>query len=120
MSRTNVARSLRRLSPSAEEHLWKAVRNRRLGGLKFRRQVPIDRYIVDFACNEAMLVVELDGPFHDPERDARRDEIIERCGFLVLRYASKRVIEEREGVLMEILNTAEIAGAGPPTTSSSP
>ncbi len=111
MPRVAVARALRRRSPLAERRLWDSIRGRKLSGLKFRRQHPIDRYFVDFACVEAMLVVELDGPFHDAQRDARRDQIIEAAGYLVLRFPNQQVLDAREIVLAEILRTAEIAGA---------
>ncbi|TDM99577.1 hypothetical protein CEE86_13930, partial [Lactobacillus crispatus] len=61
---TPRARSLRRTQTSAEAKLWRVLRNRALNGWKFRRQHPIDRYIVDFACIEAKLIVEVDGATH--------------------------------------------------------
>lgn len=58
------ARQLRRNETAAERRLWQALRDRKLGGMKFRRQVPIGRYIVDFVSFERRLVVELDGGQH--------------------------------------------------------
>ena len=58
------ARHLRRNQTTAEAKLWRVLRNRALNGWKFRRQYPIDRFIVDFACVEARLVVEVDGATH--------------------------------------------------------
>jgi very-short-patch-repair endonuclease len=62
--RTARARDLRANSTDAERKLWAALGGRRLGGFKFRRQVPIDRHFADFACVEARLIVELDGSQH--------------------------------------------------------
>ena len=59
------ARDLRHNATSPEQRLWSVLRGRRLGGLKFRRQEPIDQYIVDFGCRELKLVVELDGSSHE-------------------------------------------------------
>ena len=94
--------------------MWEVVRNRRLGGLKFRRQVSIDRYVVDFACVDARLVVELDGPFHDAEHDAGRTRVIEAKGWLVLRFASKDVINGDINVCAEILRHVEVCDGAHP------
>src|SRR6267143_1179263 len=67
------ARAFRRTSSVTEDLLWQMLRDRKLDGLKFRRQVPMGPYILDFLCLRHRLVVEADGPFHDPEHDARRD-----------------------------------------------
>jgi len=67
------------------------LRNRRLEGLKFRRQVPLGRYVVDFACLEHRLIVEADGPFHDPDHDAERDQWLASQGFRVLRFPNDRI-----------------------------
>jgi very-short-patch-repair endonuclease len=68
-----MARALRRSAPATETLLWSLLRDRRLDGLKFRRQVPLGPYVADFVCLRHRLIVEADGPFHDPEADARRD-----------------------------------------------
>ena len=68
------ARSLRRRAPVTERQLWTLLRDRRLADLKFRRQVPMGPYVLDFVCFQHRLIVEADGPFHDPEHDARRDQ----------------------------------------------
>jgi very-short-patch-repair endonuclease len=109
---TQLARTLRQRSTSAETLLWSAVRGRRLGGLKFRRQVQIGRYIVDFACLEIRLVVELDGPCHETteDYDRKRTEVIEASGWMVVRFPTKEVVEEREGVLIKILELARQIG----------
>jgi very-short-patch-repair endonuclease len=108
------ARSLRRREVSAERMLWESVRNRALAGLKFRRQVPIGRYVVDFVCYDARLVIELDGPWHEGrfDQDRERTRIIEAQGWLVLRFPSRSVIEARADVLMQIMRHVELARGG--------
>ena len=103
--RTIRARTLRRDQTDAERKLWSMLRNRQLGGRKFRRQVPIDRYFVDFACVEAKLVVELDGGQHADQiaYDAERTQVIEMCGWRVIRFWNHDVLRESEGVADAIL-----------------
>jgi very-short-patch-repair endonuclease len=82
----NFSRRLRRNATKAEKTLWRLLRDRRLTGFKFRRQVPIGPYIADFVCYEAKLVVELDGSQHaESMRDMVRDDELYRRGFRVLR-----------------------------------
>jgi very-short-patch-repair endonuclease len=71
-----AARQMRREPTAAEERLWGAVRNRRLGGLKFRRQVAMGRFVLDLYCPAAKLAIEVDGSVHDAQavRDAERSE----------------------------------------------
>ena len=82
---------LRREQTKAEEIVWRSLRNNQLG-LKFRRQVPIGALIVDFACVEARLVVEVDGPSHEtPEgraSDAWRDRCLREQGWRVVRVSN--------------------------------
>ena len=101
------ARRLRRGQTLAEEKLWAIVRGRRLDGFKFRRQVPIDRYFADFVCRDANLIVELDGASHDEreDHDARRTEVLERCGFRVLRFDNDRALVD-PGVVAEAISAA--------------
>lgn len=93
--RVKQARSLRREMTNAEVLLWRALRNRGLDGLKFRRQVPIGPFIADFACVDRRLIVELDGRPHDePEQqlhDRKRDAWFETSGWRVLRLLNERV-----------------------------
>ena len=65
-----VARVLRRHETAAEALLWQAIRNRKLNGRKFRRQVPIGAFVVDFYCASERLVIELDGPIHEDQQEA--------------------------------------------------
>ena len=97
---------LRAEATDVERVLWAALRNRRLGGFKFRRQWTIGRYIVDFACIDAMLIIELDGGQHDPEVDAPRTADLETAGYRVVRFWNNDVIDNRDGVLDAILAVA--------------
>ena len=101
------ARDLRRNSTDAERLLWKHLRNRGLAGLKFRRQVPVDRYIADFLCESAGIVVEVDGGQHASNTlsDARRELVLTECGYLVLRFWNNDVLGNIEGVLTTILDS---------------
>ena len=98
------ARSLRRNRTEAEARLWGLLRDRRLVGFKFRRQVPVGRYVVDFACFDARLVVELDGSQHfESARDVRRDAELTARGFEVLRVWNNELWDNRDGVLEGVL-----------------
>ena len=107
-SRVTIARSLRHAQTDAERALWFRLRDRRLGGLKFRRQVPIGSYIVDFCCEHARLVVELDGGQHGERntQDAKRTADLDARGYLVLRFWNNDVIDNIDGVLETIIATA--------------
>jgi very-short-patch-repair endonuclease len=87
------------------------ISNRQLGGFKFRRQYPIDRYFVDFACREASLVVEIDGGQHaiNLDYDAERTEVLERAGWKVIRFLNSQVLDEAVGVLDVILSELNLA-----------
>jgi len=103
------ARSLRASQPSAEARLWQALRNRRLARWKFRRQHPIDRHIVDFVTIDGKLIVEVDGVTHaEPSelaRDKARSDVLEACGFLVVRVSNTDVYDNLEGLLEMIEST---------------
>jgi very-short-patch-repair endonuclease len=103
-----TARRLRRDQTDAERKLWFRLRDRRLDGLKFRRQVPIDRYVVDFCCESARLIVELDGGQHAERsaEDAARTAALEARGYLVLRFWNNEVLQNMDGVLEVIASTA--------------
>src|ERR1043166_6920659 len=103
--KVSFARRLRRNQTDAERVLWFRVRDRRLNGLKFKRQVPIDKYVVDFSCAEAKLIVELDGGQHATCDETNRTVVLEAMGYLVLRFWNNDVLQNTEGVLEEILNT---------------
>ncbi|GJD32859.1 hypothetical protein PMNALOAF_4139 [Methylobacterium adhaesivum] len=103
----NRATSLRRTTTGAEAKLWTVLRGARLNGWKFRRQHPIDRFVVDFACLKAKLVVEVDGATHgspaERDRDAERTRVIEAAGFQVIRIGNTDIRDTLDGVLQSIL-----------------
>ena len=97
------ARALRASQTSAEAKLWQALRNRKLARRKFRRQHPIDKYVVDFVTIEGKLIVEVDGVTHSTPReiadDADRTKLLEAFGFHVVRVTNTDVYENLDGVL---------------------
>ena len=101
MKRLQFARRLRTDMTDAERRLWWRLRGRRFDGYKFRRQMPIEGYIADFASVEAKLIIELDGGQHAValERDRRRTEVIETAGYLVMRFWNTDVLSNTDGVL---------------------
>ncbi len=105
------ARMLRANQTKAEQTLWFELRSRRLQGFKFRRQVPIGRFVVDFLCTEKQLIVEVDGGQHSQNTDAERDRWLCDQSYTVLRYWNNEVLENLDGVLEDILanlqNTAD-------------
>src|ERR1700732_92266 len=110
------ARRLRRNQTDAERVLWFRLRDRRLHGLKFKCQVPIDRFVVDFCCEHARLIIEVDGgqPATRTAEDLSRTRILEAMGYLVLRFWNNDVIQNIDGVLEEILSTLEQHRSEPP------
>ena len=99
------ARILRVEMSDAERMLWRHLRNRELTGFKFRRQYPVCRYIVDFICLEAGLVVELDGGQHAGlAADAARTRSLEDLGYLVLRFWNNEALTQTEAVLAVIFD----------------
>jgi very-short-patch-repair endonuclease len=100
------ARKLRQSMTDAERGLWSGLRDRRLEGLKFRRQQPIGAYIADFVCVEAMLVVEADGSQHRAderlEYDWRRTQIMGAEGCCVLRFDNVEILRHPGQVLSKI------------------
>ncbi|PBC01071.1 endonuclease domain-containing protein [Mesorhizobium sp. WSM3860] len=112
------ARAMRSDSTKAENILWQALRNRQLEGLKFKRQVPLDGYILDFACFEAKLILEVDGGQHsESQRDAERDRHFAMKGFRTVRFWNDEVVRNIDGCCLTIL--AEIrkgsSQANPPS-----
>ena len=99
-----TARRLRRSQTDAERILWFRLRDRRFDGWKFRRQFPIDRFIVDFFCADAHLIIELDGGQHAvrAQHDRQRTRILEAMGYLVLRLWNNDVTKNIDGVLQAI------------------
>jgi len=99
---------MRREPTAGEREMWERLRRRKLRGLRFRRQVVIDRFIVDFFCPQFRMVVEVDGPIHEErqERDAKRTQALEALGLLVLRFSNEEVLSEGDAVVERILRTA--------------
>jgi very-short-patch-repair endonuclease len=103
--RLRNARKLRSESTDAEKKLWLRLRGRRLESWKFRRQVGMGHYIVDFFCLKAKLIIEVDGGQHDWERakDDVRTRYLEGLGFRVIRFWNNDVLMNTDGVLEQIL-----------------
>jgi very-short-patch-repair endonuclease len=99
------ARDLRSKPTEAEALLWQHLRARRFDGYKFRRQRPVGPYFADFACVEYGLVVELDGGQHSEQTsyDLKRTALIEQAGFQVLRFWNNEILQNTEGVLLQIV-----------------
>jgi very-short-patch-repair endonuclease len=98
------ARVLRRAMTDAELRMWYHLRAGRFLGLKFRRQVPLGNYIVDFICPSALLIVELDGGQHAERiaQDEERSRWLQGQGYRVIRFWNSDVLGNLEGVLQEI------------------
>jgi len=113
---TNRSRELRQSQTDVEAKLWRHLRDRRLGGYKFRRQYPFGRYVVDFVCIEQRVIVEVDGGQHinQAKYDVRRANYLNRIGFTVLRYWDDDALLRTEDVLENILmHMATIKRASP-------
>ena len=107
------ARRLRKMMTDAEQALWRLLHDRQVDGYRFRRQVPIGRYIVDFACLDVGLVVEVDGGQHaiNQDDDKVRDAWLAKEGYRVLRFWNNDVLANREGVLLTIRDALKAAEA---------
>ncbi|MEO5596025.1 MAG: endonuclease domain-containing protein [Lysobacteraceae bacterium] len=101
------AHALRSGSTDAEQRLWHCLRGRQLDGLKFRRQHPMHPYIVDFYCDAAKLVIELDGSQHTDEGDKARSLALEARGVKVLRLWNHEVLTQTESVIAAIWNAVQ-------------
>ena len=101
------ARELRKSMTPAETLLWKALKGRGCAGVKFRRQVGIRDFVVDFCSLECRLIIEVDGGIHDAQQqyDAERDDMLRRWGFHILRFSNDAVVYDLSGVLTEIITT---------------
>jgi len=100
------AKNLRKQSTDTEIHLWYYLRANRLG-YKFKRQVPIGNYIVDFVCLEKRLIIELDGGQHSDNQkyDMDRTAWLDERGFEVLRFWNHDVLQQTESVIEIIIQT---------------
>ncbi len=108
MSSTARARQLRDAT-NAEQALWRHMRDRQLGGHRFRRQQPLGQYIVDFVCLDRRLIVEVDGGHHVEQvgRDEQRTAWLDSQGFRVLRFWNNQVLTEIEGITQAIMIALE-------------
>ncbi len=110
------ARRLRTTSTDEEALLWALLRNRRFAEYKFRRQVPIGRYVADFVCHSAKLVVELDGSQHvESQHDWERDAAIARHGYRILRVWNNELAHARGSVLDAIWYALQPSPGGDPS-----
>lgn len=104
------SRQLRSEMTAAETHLWQHLRARQVCGKKFRRQHPVGKYILDFACIEARLAIEVDGGQHNElqSHDNQRTAWLEVQGWRVLRFWNNEVLQNIEGVLGEVVNALTV------------
>jgi uroporphyrinogen-III synthase len=100
------ARQMRKEHTRAETAAWEMLRNRKTLGLKFRRQVPIDRYIVDFFCPEIRLIIEIDGGVHNQSEQAKWDEErngrLQELGYKILHVPNEDVFNDLEWLTEKI------------------
>ncbi len=114
------ARSLRQTQTDAEGLLWHYLRNKRLGGYKFRRQHPMGKYIADFVCLSRKLIIELDGGHHAKENDydEERDRFLQNEGYRVMRFWNNEILESCMGVLEKVFDALEFPP--PPPEAATP
>jgi len=115
---------MRREPTEPEKLLWLELRDRRLGGFKFRRQATIGRRIVDFFCPEKGLVIEIDGHTHDRDADLIRDAVLQQAtGFRTIRFTNREVMDNMDGVktaLLCALHAGEDRWSGRRSTTPNP
>lgn len=101
---TAYAQQMRTNATEPEKRLWRAIRAKRFAGIKFRRQKVIGPYIVDFACREPMLAIELDGDSHASREnyDRERSEYLKNEGYTVVRFTNSEILSNLDGVLNAI------------------
>jgi len=96
-------KKLRSLPTKAEYVLWQELRKEKIG-YRFRRQVSIDAFIVDFYCHELKLIIEVDGPIHNEQKDYDeiREEYLKNLGYSILRFTNEEVLFYRENTIQKI------------------
>ncbi len=116
------ARKLRKNATAAERKFWHRLRALKVLGQKFRRQVPIDLFIVDFACLPHRLIIEVDGATHSTDgeiaSDLRRQRYLESQGFMVLRFSNNDVVSNVDGVMDVVVGVLD--GLSSETTAPTP
>jgi very-short-patch-repair endonuclease len=107
----DLAREMRKDMTEAEKALWARIRRQQVDGLRFRKQHPIGRYIVDFCCFESRLIIEVDGDVHDgrEEYDRNRDAFLSGGGYSVLRFRNDEVLQRMDSVIEAIRSAARQA-----------
>ncbi|QTR48786.1 endonuclease domain-containing protein [Candidatus Thiothrix anitrata] len=100
----DLARNLRKNMTTPEQQLWDTLRKRQLDGYRFRRQTPLGRYIADFVCLEARLVIELDGNHHHEQQgyDRERDHWMQQQNFQVLRFWNHEILNHPQVAIQQI------------------
>ena len=107
----HFAKTMRTDATLAENLLWQVLRNRQLEGFKFKRQVPLEGYILDFVCFEARLIVEVDGFQHaESGRDLARDAFFHGQGFRILRFWNEEIVRNLDGACLTILSELRNTG----------
>jgi very-short-patch-repair endonuclease len=114
-----VARDFRKAPTPSEAILWRALRGKQLEGLKFRRQQPVGPFVVDFYCPQCRLVVEVDGPIHETQREAdrSRQSLLEELGLRFVRVSAGLVENDLPaalGMIQAALQEASPSGAPAP------
>ena len=106
----NLARKLRKNSTLGEALLWNKLKGKQLFGYKFIRQIPINKYIVDFYCRELKLIIEIDGFTHNYKIDAdiERQKVLEKEGYAVIRFQEREVREDLHNVIQRIVDWTEM------------
>lgn len=96
-----AAKKLRKNQTKTEIILWNSIKAKQLNGFKFRRQVPYDRFILDFLCSEKKLIIEVDGSSHNgfEDKDNERDNYFEAKGYIVLRFCNNDILYALDNVL---------------------
>ena len=107
---TLLARDMRKNMTLSEKILWQKLKNKQIGGFRFRRQHPIYRYVLDFYCFEKMLAIEIDGNAHigKEEYDEYRDDFLKTIGIKTLRFNDNEVINDMKTVLKKIKEALNI------------
>ena len=105
-SSVTKSRSLRKRATPAETILWEEIRNRKLGGLKFRRQYPVLGFTLDFYCAEKSMGIELDGPIHDTQKeyDGWREKLILEKDIRIVRFSNQEIVKNLVEVKKKILD----------------
>ncbi len=103
----SFAKALRKRMTPQEKILWEELRRHSLYGLKFKRQVPMGNYVVDFYCHKYRLIIEIDGSIHEEQKeyDALREEVLKQRHCKILRFTNDQIDRELPVVLKTIINS---------------